>query len=251
MLEAYGLSENTVPVAANRINCYRFGSVGKLVPNNEIKFAEDHEILVRGPGVFRGYYREPSDSSLYTVDGFYRTGDCGYNDRDGFLWLTGRKRDIIKSATGRRIAPGKLEAIYSDSKFVEQIVVVGDNRKYLAALVVPNRSAIEAYLRELGTDTSFDQPNAIAAIKELLFNEFQSLGASIAHYERVVSIGILSEPFSVERGELTGTLKIRRKAIEAHFAEFIDRLYQVGMPQVAVAWEPPSTHTIGSPSWSR
>ncbi len=136
VLEAYGISENAVPMAANRLQNYRFGSVGRPFAENEIRFADDGEILVRGPGVFAGYFRDAEQQARFTQDGYLQTGDIGHFDADGFLYLTGRKAEIIKTSTGRRISPAAVEAVYAQSPYIDQVVVVGEGRKYLVGLIV-------------------------------------------------------------------------------------------------------------------
>jgi long-chain acyl-CoA synthetase len=206
VLEAYGLSENTVPIAANRSDAYRFGSVGKPLPPNEVRLAEDGEILVRGPGLFEGYYKEERNTDLFTEDGFYRTGDYGRLDADGFLFLLGRKAEIIKTSTGRRISPARVEAVYRRCPHLDQVVVFGDGRKHLVALVTLNP--------------------AHPADHDLIDRELEVLGRELAAHERIRAFAILPNPLSIAEGELTPTLKLRRRRIAERHAERIEQLYQ-------------------------
>ncbi len=224
ILEAYGVSENAVPMATNRPSAYRFGSVGRPLEENEIRLADDGEILVRGPGVFSGYFREEEPRELFTPDGFYRTGDLGRLDPDGFLYLTGRKAEIIKTSTGRRISPARIEAVYAQSPLIDAIVVVGNGRKYLVGLVVPNLACARRRL-PLATDVPPEQVLSSLELHTLLAAEIETLGQQLAPHERIVRFAILTEPFSLLRGEVTPTLKVRRDRIAANYATLIEQLY--------------------------
>ena len=142
VLEAYGVTENPVPIAANRSNAHRFGSVGRPFRLNEVRLSDESEVLVRGPAMFREYRGEGRPPERFTSDGFYRTGDQGRFDEDGFLYLTGRVAEMIKTTTGRRISPVAVEAVYSRCEYVDEIVVLGNNRPYLVALVGLNLPAV-------------------------------------------------------------------------------------------------------------
>lgn len=226
VLEAYGLSENTVPVAANRTTAYRFGSVGKVLATNEIRFAPDGEILVRGPGLFHGYHRMGKPPGRFTDDGFFHTGDCGRFDQDGFLYLTGRKSEIIKTSTGCRVAPARLEAIYGRCPLVDQVVIVGNGRKCLSALVTLNAPAVKDALKGLGGSLLTARQLASSPdVKRLVEESFAALGSSLAHYERPGAVAILPRPLSVTAGELTSAHKLRRGQIEHNCAEIIESLY--------------------------
>lgn len=232
ILEAYGLSENTVPMASNLSSCYRFGSVGKPFPENEIQFAEDREILVRGPGVFSGYYGEEHATDLFTADRFYRSGDFGHMDEDGFLYLGGRKSEIIKTSTGRKISPTQIEAAYCQSPCIDQMVVVGDGRPYLVGLVVVDRNVIER--RFVGANPHLgghgDRPLDGSELIDLVGREIESFGQQLAPHERVLKLVILEEPFSVASGEVTPSQKIRRCRIAKARETLIDQLYDYPLP---------------------
>lgn len=241
VLEAYGVTENTVPMAANRYDQYRFGSVGKPLSQNELRFDADGEILVRSPGLFANYFREPPPTDRFTEDGFYRTGDCGYLDPDGFLYLTGRKTELIKTSTGRRIAPISIEFAYGRSPYLDQVVVAGDGRKYLVALVALNRPCIDRYLAESGAPSDVEQPRSLALIKELVLREFERWGTQLAPHERVLAVGILPEPLTAARGEITSAGKLRRAAIAANYGDLLEELYQAVPPAVLIARSPLAT----------
>jgi long-chain acyl-CoA synthetase len=213
ILEAYGISENPVPLAANRSDAYRFGSVGRPFRINQLKLAADGEVLVKGPAQFRGYVREGMPADRMAADGYYRTGDYGRLDSDGFLYLTGRGTEIIKTSGGRRISSAAVEGVYRQSRYVDQIVVIGNDRPYLAALVTLTTGSPAADA-ELG-----------AVLRDTIAQDLAELGRQLARHEQVRAIGILGAPLSVESGELTGSLKLRRDRIEARHASLIDKLY--------------------------
>ena len=243
VLEAYGLTENVVPMSMNRVGDYRLGSVGKPLPQNEIRIDADGEILVRGPGLFTGYYHESRPAERFTDGGYYRTGDCGYLDEDGFLYLTGRKAEFIKTSTGRRISPVGIEAVYGQSPYVDQVVVWGEGAKYLVALLTCDWPRIEGYLTQLGAPAAREDPRATSLIKDLLLREVDRLGARLAPHERVQAVGILSSPLLAQRGELTMAAKLRRAVIETHYRGLLDSLCRMPPHSVLAAWESPPPHS--------
>jgi long-chain acyl-CoA synthetase len=206
VLEAYGLSENVLPMAMNRPDDFRFGTVGQPLPGNEIVVGHDGTIRVRGPGVFTGYLGN-AEASPCDSEGFYATGDCGRWDRDGHLLLTGRTSDVIKTSTGRRIAPAAVEASLRSVPGVDQAVLIGAGRKCLVALC-----SLQSTSDEMGRES------LRAALTEQL--------ALINEPERPRAIGIVERPLSIELGELTANLKIKRGAIEKAHGELIQELYE-------------------------
>jgi len=236
VLEAYGLSENPVPIAANRPHAYRFGSVGRPFRMNDLRIAADGELLVKGPGVFRGYYREGRPVDCFTPDGYYRTSDFARLDDDGFLFLVGRKSEIIKTSTGRRISPAQVEAVYRRSPYLDDVVVVGNSRKHLAALVTVNAPAVETALARAGIRTpSRTELAALPFVRELIGRELAQHGRALSAHEQVRAFEILPEPLSVAAGELTTTLKPRRDRIQARHHELIERLYDESRPAMLSA----------------
>ena len=233
VLEAYALSENTVPMAANRPDDFKLGSVGKPFAMNEIRFADDGEVLVRGPGVFKGYHGDERPDDRFTADGFYRTGDFGRLDEEGYLYLMGRKADIIKTSTGRRISPAAVEEVYARSAFVEHAVVFGDGRKHLTGLLTLDRAAVTSALRREGETPP--QPERLVSFGptlELLRCDLESLAEALPNHERVRAFGVLPDSFGIETGELTASLKVRRRHIGQVREAFIDRLYDDQAPLV-------------------
>lgn len=245
VLEAYGLTENTVPMAANRVSDFRFGSVGKLFPQNEYRFAEDGEILVRGPGLFQGYYGQERPADRFTSDGFYRTGDCGRLDQDGFLFLTGRISDMMKTSTGRKISPAHVEAVYSRCRYLDQVVVVGHGRKYLTALVTLNTTALEMDMRKAGyTPPNAEEMVRSTWVRRTLQQAIRELDPLLAPYEQVRKFAVLPEPLTVAGGELTATLKPRREQIETRYCDLIEHLYHTDEPLAAGSPAIEDTHTL-------
>lgn len=242
VLEAYGLSENTVPLAVNRLKDHRFGSVGKPLAPNEVVLAEDGEVLVRGVGVFAGYLGQTSNDvpvanrESFTDDDFYRTGDLGRFDEEGFLHLTGRKRELIKTSTGRRIAPAKIEAVYGRCPSVDQAIVIGDGRKYLTALLTLRPNAAGRWLGPtVSNPLSADQDRiGEETLVCELFSELETAGRSLAAEEQIHSFGILPRPLVVGE-EITTSQKLRRSFIADRYATLINRLYDHTPPCILFA----------------
>jgi long-chain acyl-CoA synthetase len=208
VLEAYGLSENVLPMAMNRPDDFRFGTVGRPLPGNQIQIGSDGVISVRGPGMFHGYL-DPSDPLPFDGEGFYATGDYGGFDGDGFLSLTGRTNELIKTSTGRRIAPATAEAELRRVPGIDQAVLIGSGRRCLVAIC---STTIPASV-QTSTRGSLE-----AALRDQV--------AMIGEPERPRAIGLLARAFSVERGELTPNLKLRRLAIENQYANLVKDLYE-------------------------
>ena len=209
VLEAYGLSENILPIAMNTPSAYRFGSVGKVMAQNEIKIGEDGELLVRGGGMFNGYYGDPGSFERVSTDGFYHTGDFGKFDDGGFLKLTGRKSEIIKTSAGRRIALPAIEAVLRELSWIDHAVVIGSGRKCLAALVT--------------LDPQRGNKNDVANMR----NEITAhIRARLSRHEQPAAALVLARPFSIDGGELTPNLKLRRGEIENKYRSGIEGLFQ-------------------------
>ena len=226
LFEAYGISENAVPMAANRFGACRRGSVGTLLDENEIRFEVDNEILVRGPGVFGGYWRDGESRDCFTEDGFYKTGDYGMLDGDGYLHLRGRKSDLIKTSTGRRISPAKLESMFQASPCLEHAVVVGNGRKHLAALLTLNRAWLARKLKCAPSSVTLEAWMKAEGAQKEVFQEMDRINMQLPEYERIQSFTILPRSFSMEDGELTPTLKVKRRALEEKYRPLVDELYK-------------------------
>ncbi|MCS6899926.1 MAG: long-chain fatty acid--CoA ligase [Myxococcales bacterium] len=223
ILEVYGQSEDTGPTSFNRTNRMRLGTVGPVIPGVEVKIAGDGEILVRGPNVFLGYYKEPEATAETLVDGWLHSGDLGEIDQDGFLKITGRKKEIIITAGGKNISPKNIENALKAHELIGEAVVVGDRRKFLTALITlePEAAARFAARRGLPTDKLYENPEVKAEIQRAI-NE---VNATLARVETVKKFTILPRSFTIEDGELTPTLKVKRKNVYKNFAAEIEAMY--------------------------
>jgi long-chain acyl-CoA synthetase len=227
ILQGYGMTETCI-VCANRPEDNCVGSIGKPFAGIEVEIAEDGEILVRGPNVMRGYYGHPEATEAVMKDGWFATGDVGYQDEHGHLWITDRKKDLFKLSNGKYIAPQQLESLLKQSEFVNQVVVVGSSRKFPAALIVPDWEDLKSALRAGGENVSgshADISRLPAAIK-LVQKDVTAITANLADYERVRRIALLPEEFSIEKGEMTPTLKVKRAVIDDRYGQLIDDLYR-------------------------
>jgi len=214
VLEAYGISENVMPVAINRIEDYRFGSVGRPLPGNELRFAADGELLLRGPGVFRGYLRETTSPDTLDADGFLHTGDFARLDDEGYLWLEGRKSEIFKTSTGRRIAPVPIETALKQIEDVDHAVIVGRGRPFPIALLTLTPESSRAAAQDR------------TATRALIARDIAARCAEFPDYQRPGAAVVCSSPLTVASGELTANLKLRRAQIETRFAAEIDEAYR-------------------------
>lgn len=223
----YGLSETTATVSFFPYVGYEFGTVGKLMPGVEVKIGDNSEILVKGPSVMRGYYNKPeATKEAFTADGYFRTGDAGHFDENGSLVLTERIKDLFKTSNGKYIAPQVLESRLGEDKYIEQVAVIGDNRKFVTAIIVP---AIEA-LKEFATRKkiqyhSLEELVKNAQVKELISERIEALQEGLASFEKIKKFTLLPKEFTMEAGELTNTLKIRRPVINRHYASEIEAMY--------------------------
>ena len=224
LLEAYGMSENIVPIAMNSLSEHRIGSVGKTLACNEVKLSASNEVLVRGPGMFTGYYKQESDSQRWDSDGFYLSGDFGRFDEDGFLFLEGRRSDIIKTSTGRRVSPLSIEETFAKLPFVEHAVAFGWNRKFISILISVDEKhqSLNSFINE-ESDLFSEWPSR--ELFEHLSKQFSIQAKELGPRDRPGGILVIRNGFSIIGGELTGNLKIRRKYIEEKYSHLLDRLY--------------------------
>jgi long-chain acyl-CoA synthetase len=226
ILEGYGLTECTTACAANRVDRFRFGTVGTAMPGFEIKIAEDGEVLIKGPTIFGGYYRDDEATrAVLTEDGWLRSGDVGELDEDGFLTITDRKKDIIVTAGGKNVAPQNLENELKSSRFVSQALVVGDRRPYIVALVTLDEPEVSGWAAEHGLDGDLASLSQHEKVRQLVEEIVGEVNADRSRFEQIKRFAILPRDFSVENDEVTPTLKLRRRTCEQHFADEIAQLY--------------------------
>jgi long-chain acyl-CoA synthetase len=225
--QGYGLTETSPVVTANTPAANKIGTVGRPIPNVQVKIAEDGEILVKGPNVMQGYYHKPEATrEVFTSDGWFRTGDIGRLDEDGYLIITDRKKELLKTAAGKFVAPAPIENTLKTSPYITNAIVVGDTRKFVSVLIVPNFANIEAAARQAGHD--FATPTQMTGdpwVRDLLSSEIERLTAPLAQYEKPKRFALLEQDFTYAGGELTYTMKMKRRVIEQRYQDVIARLY--------------------------
>lgn len=228
VLEAYAMSENTVPIAMNRKSKHKFGTVGIPLKENELKFNEEQEIFVKGNGIFEGYF-EPSNNNFdrekFTSEGYFLTGDLGTIDQDGFLVLQGRKKDMIKTSTGNKIAPLEIEMAYNTIPYIDQTVIIGNSRKFITGIVTLNTDAIKSWCKKSKLDIKEENYHTDSKILQMLDEQIQNKAKELASYKQMKKYIILDHPLTPKTGELTVTLKIRRAFIEEKYKKELDALY--------------------------
>ena len=227
ILEGYGLSETSPVIAVNRPDRIRFGTVGPIAPGVEVKIASDEEILARGPNIMKGYYKnEAATREAIDTEGWFHTGDVGFVDADGFLTITDRKKDLIVTAGGKKIAPQPIENRLKTNPYIAEIVMIGNRRRFPAALVVPDFEKLEEWTRSHGI-ASFNRQEVVRNQKVIDFMQAQVDGmtSNLAQFEKIKKVQLLSKAFTLEGGELTPTLKVKRNAIEKNYKVLIDQLY--------------------------
>ena len=228
ILEGYGLSETSPVTNVNTLEHFRIGTVGRPVPGTEIRIAEDGEVLIRGPQVMKGYHgRDELTREVISEDGWFSTGDIGELSSDGYLRITDRKKDLIKTSGGKYIAPQLIENLLKQNAYVDQVVVVGEGRKFCSALVVPAFERLQAWAGEAGIEARdaaalVEDPRCQALLQEEFFAELRDL----ARFETPKKIGLIADPFTVEDGTLTPTQKVRRPAVVAKYSDLIESFYR-------------------------
>ncbi len=227
VLEGYGLTESSPVIAANRINNYKFGSVGQPFPGVEVKIASDGEILVHGPNVMQGYYKNKKETDAVLKNGWLHTGDIGVFDAQGFLIITDRKKHLFKTSNGKYVAPSPIENMFLASKYIDQFVLIGDRRMFMSALIVPDYEAIKEYADANRIQySSLEELVNMKQIYELLDKDLSQFQKKLANFERVRKFTILEKPFTIETGEMTPSLKLKRKVIEERYGNLIDEMYK-------------------------
>lgn len=218
--EGYGLTETSPVITVNRLGSIRYGSVGRPIPNVEVRIADDGEILVRGPNVMRGYYRREAEAP-FVDDGWFRTGDIGRLDADGYLWILDRKNELFKTAGGKWVSPARVEAAIKRSPYVGQAMVIGSGRPHPAVLIVPNWDVVRRDCA-LPEHLTTEDIAAHETVRSRISIEVVRATADLAPYERVSRIALLPRDLTLEDDELSPTLKIKRRVVEARYAKLID-----------------------------
>jgi len=231
ILEGYGLTETSPVISVNTFENLKLGTVGKPIPGVEVRIAPDREIWTRGPHVMKGYYKKEAETREAFEGDWFKTGDIGYLDEDGFLVITDRKKDIIVTAGGKNVAPQPIENLLKTSPFISNAVVIGDRRRFVSALVVPNFEKVEEWARQnnlvfASRQEMVKHPEVIRFLQA----EVDRLCANLASYEKVKKIALLDRDFEIGEGEMTPTLKVRRSIIEKKYQPIIEALYREAEP---------------------
>lgn len=227
VLEGYGLTETSPVIAVNTLDHIKFGTVGRAIPGVEVKIAEDGEILTRGPHVMKGYYKIDAETEEAFKGGWFHTEDIGYLDEDEFLVITDRKKDIIVTAGGKNVAPQPIENILKTNPYISNAMVIGDKRKFVSALIVPDFDKLVDYAKY----NKIPYENVSELVKDervinFLHSEVDRSTPGLSSYEKVKKIALLDRDFEIEKGEITPTLKVKRNIVEKKYADLIESLYR-------------------------
>ena len=226
VMEGWGMTETTAVGTVGTLDAFRFGTVGRAMPGVEIKIApEDGEILIKGPNVFREYWRNPEATAETLVDGWLHTGDIGELDDDGFLKITGRKKDIIITAGGKNLTPSNLENDLKQSRFISQAVMYGDRRPFPVVLVTLDAEEIIPWAKEQGLPEDMAQLAEHEKVKEIIQAELDRANSNYAKVEQVKKFAVLDHDLSIESGELTPTLKVKRNVIYDRYEDLFNSMY--------------------------
>ena len=228
MVAGYGLTESLATVSCDQLDkVYTVGSVGRPLDAVDVKISEEGEVLLKGKTITRGYYNRPDlNDTTFTADGYFRTGDCGYL-KDGELFLTDRIKDLFKTSNGKYIAPQMIESLLLVDKYIDQIAIIADQRKFVSALIIPEYRLLEDYARK--NNIPFESREDLCAndkIHSMIWNRIETLQQQLAHYEQVKRFTLVPHHFSMENGELTNTLKLKRRVINENYKEEIDKMYE-------------------------
>jgi long-chain acyl-CoA synthetase len=224
--EGYGLTETSPVIAVNTPVHHRIGTVGKILPNLEVRIAEDGEILVRGPSIFKGYWNHPEETQNAFQDGWFKTGDIGHIDADGYLSVTDRKKELIKTSGGKFIAPQPIENSLKLNPFVATSAIIGDKHKFAFVIVSPNFALLETWARENNISfSSRAELIANAKVQELYDGIVEEVNKNLARFEKLKRVLLVPDEFTPENGMLTPTMKLRRRVVEDRYRRQIDDLY--------------------------
>ena len=228
MVAGYGLTESLATVSCDQLDkVYTIGSVGRPLSVVDVKISDEGEVLLKGKTITKGYYNRPDlNDSTFTADGYFRTGDCGYL-KDGELFLMERIKDLFKTSNGKYIAPQMIESLLLVDKYIDQIAIIADQRKFVSALIIPEYRLLEEYARKNGID--FETREDLCAnekIHDMMQERIETLQQQLAHYEQVKRFTLVAHHFSMENGELTNTLKLKRRVINENYKEEIEKMYE-------------------------
>ncbi|HEY8370006.1 MAG TPA: long-chain fatty acid--CoA ligase [Thermodesulfobacteriota bacterium] len=226
ILEGYGLTETASGTHVNHVDRYKFGTVGLPLPGVETRIAEDGEILLRGDNIFKGYFKNPEATAAAIKDGWFHTGDIGEIDADGFLRITDRKKDLIVTAGGKKAAPQNIEGLLKGHPLISQVMVYGDRRPFLVALVTLDREELKKFAEMSGIEGSHEEICRHEAVYQAVRRIFDERSATLARFEQIKAFAILPEDFTQMTGELTPTMKIKRKVVAEKYHDVIERLYE-------------------------
>jgi long-chain acyl-CoA synthetase len=224
ILQGWGLTETTSGATSNTEQHHRYGSAGKAMPGTELRIAADGEILVRGPGVMPEYYRDPTATAESFEDGWFKTGDIGRIDEDGFLFITDRKKDLLKTSGGKYVAPLPLETRLQSDRYIQSAVLIGDERPFLTALIVPNWANLA---KDKGLVASAAELIKDSRVPAIIKEHLDLLNKELASFETIKHFSLIPDDFTEARDELTPTLKLKRRIIRDHYREVIDEMYAV------------------------
>ncbi|HVF51198.1 MAG TPA: AMP-binding protein, partial [Pyrinomonadaceae bacterium] len=228
IVQGYGLTETSPVISAGNLDDNRIGTVGLPIRNVEVRIAADGEIEVRGPNIMRGYYKkEEATREVLTPDGWFKTGDIGTIDAEGFIRITDRKKELFKTSGGKYLAPQPIEQRIKKSRFVNQVVLIGNGRKFASALIVPNWEQLRSYAQLKGIN--LEKPSDFCTnprIIDLFQRQVDSLTEDLSKYERVKKVALLENELTIEGGELTPTLKVKRRVLDEKYKDVIEKMYE-------------------------
>jgi long-chain acyl-CoA synthetase len=231
IIEGWGATEATTPSTLNSPHDYRFGTVGKPLPRVEVRVAEDGELEVKGPNIFKEYWRNPEETkATFTPDGFYLTGDIGEIDEEGRITITDRKKELIITSGGKNIASAPIVHLLSSGRYIEMAYVHGDRRNYLTALIVPDQNAVQAMAEYKGFKNDLSWPELVKhpLVVERIQREVDAANEQLPRYMQIKYYRILPTPFSMEGGEMTPTMKLKKRVIEEKYKDILDSMYKEG-----------------------
>jgi len=233
--EGYGLTETSPVIAVNKPAAHKIGTVGRPLPNVEVRIADDGEILVRGPSIFKGYWARPEETKqALEPDGWFHTGDIGHIDEDGYLLVTDRKKDLIKTSGGKFIAPQPIEQRLKNNSLVAEAVVIGDKKKFPAVIIAPNFAELLPWAKANGIGTKDREELATdPRVREMYESIVGNVNADLAQFEKLKKVLIIADEFTVADGSLTPTLKVKRRVVEERYRPLIQRMYAEVAEEVA------------------